>query len=304
MTVGPKFCIICGNEGTPIILNDLPMKKCRVCGLVWLENFDIQLSHYENLEDIDLSSDKIKRRINNCIDRANTIKKFLDLNNLCDIGCGDGLFLKVLQEQGFENLIGIEPNIHLVDFAKNNGLKIIRGSIEDAERVIRFNGIKIVTMFHVIEHLPDPLATLKSIYTSLDYDGKLVLETPDIESYSIKKTNYKNELIYPKHLFYFNQSNLEQLLEEVGFKIIFSGKRDFDQNHLSLSEIFFRLGIFSRHPKGGGTKGPSTNNSSYKNPISKTGGLRKLATKLARTILSRIVKITGRSDYIWMVVAK
>lgn len=304
MTVSPKLCIICGNEGTPVILNDLPMKKCHVCGLFWLESFDIQLNHYKNLEDVDLSSDKIKRRINNCIDRANTIKKFLDLNNLCDIGCGDGLFLKVLQGQGLENLIGVEPNIHLVDFAKNYGLKVICGDIKDAECAIKFNGIKTVTMFHVVEHLPDPLVMLKSVYTSLPYDGKLVLETPDIESYSIKKNNYKHELIYPNHLFYFNQSNLRQLLEKVGFKIIVSGKRDFDQNHFSLSKIFFRLGIFNWYSKKGAISGRFTNNSSYKYSTSKTEGLKKSVIKLICTILSLIVKTTGRLDYIWIIVAK
>lgn len=292
-------CPICYNSYDSLKLNDLLMRRCLKCGLVWRENFDIPINHYK-VKEINLNKEKIQSRIQNSKNRINTFKHYADLNNLCDIGTGEGIFLKVLSDCGYENVFGIEPSIRNIEFVKNNNLKIVNGVIGDVKKIIYENDIHTVTMFHLIEHLCNPLESVNLIFKSLSKGDKLIIETPDFEAYTIKKSNYKYKLIYPEHFFYFNQKNLRLLLKKVGFKIVATGKRDFDQNNFSLRELLFRLGLINK-----------INNDSYdKNNQIKSYVQNKnnrnifFVKKIIRKILNKFVVGLNRLDYIWVVVEK
>jgi len=292
-------CPICHNSYNSLRLNDLPMRCCLKCGLVWRENFDILINHYQ-LKEIDLSKEKIQSRMLNSKNRINTFKHYADLNNLCDIGTGEGVFLKALNDYGYKNIFGIEPNIKNKEFVKINNLKIINGVISDIKKIICENNIHTITMFHLIEHLCNPLESLNLIFESLNKGDKLIIETPDFEAYTIKRVNYKHKLIYSEHLFYFNQKNIRLLLEKIGFKIIATGKRDFDQNSFSIKELLFRLGLIKK-----------VNNSDYsKNNQIKIYAQDKssrnivFVKKIIRKILNNLVIGLNRLDYIWIVAEK
>ena len=238
-------CLICKNNFNHLVLNNLPMRQCVNCGLIWRENFDLDLGYYQK-EAIDFNSDKIQSRILNSEQRVDTFKKFANLNNLLDVGTSEGIFLKVLVDQGYKNVMGLEPSVENVDFVKNNNLRVIRGDINDISGVVALNNINTVTMFHVIEHLPDPLKSLRLIFASLKKGDKLIIETPNIEAYSFKKLNYKTRFIYNEHFFYFNKRTLDEILIKAGFSILANGKRDFNQNNLGIKECLFRLGLINR----------------------------------------------------------
>ena len=292
-------CPICHNPYNSLKLNGLLMRHCPKCGLVWRKNFNISINYYQTKKN-NLSEKKIKDRISNSKNRIKIFKRYVDLNNLLDIDAGEGVFLKVLNDYGYKNIFGIEPNIKDIEFAKANNLKMINGTIDNIKKVISENNIHTVTMFHLIEHLKNPLKSLKLIFESLNKGERLIIETPDFESYTIKKTNYKHKLIYPEHFFYFNQKNLRLLLGKIGFKIIATGKRDFNQNNFSIRESLFRLGLIKKN-----------NNCSYnKNNQIKTYLRDKnskniiFIKKIIRKILNKLVIKFNRLDYIWIIVEK
>lgn len=222
------------------------MFECPGCGLIWRQEFDIGPEFYED-KLIELSALKIKARISNCLDRTKIISRYFLPEDLCDIGCGEGVFLGVLKNQGFRNIVGIDPTTRNFQFAGENNLEILRGTLEDFPSLVAGRGIKIITMFHVIEHLRDPQGSLSLVYKYLPIGGFLVLETPASDNFSFRVTGFRHKLIYPEHLFYFNKHNLIKLLESVGFTVVGSGKRDFDQWNLSLHECLFRLGLLSKN---------------------------------------------------------
>jgi len=294
-----KECIICKKSRVKeIVRNKLSMFECRTCSLVWMQEFDVSTFHYQD-DNISLGEATLNARIKNVKSRIKFIKRHFSPNNLCDIGAGEGIFLLELKEGGYKNVIGIEPNKKAVSFAKSKGLNIFEGTFSNATNIIKDNNIHAVTLFHVIEHLKDPLGVLKQIYTSLNPGDHLVIETPNADAYSVVKTNYKHPLIYTEHLFYFNTSNLGLLLESVGFKIIAKGKRGFNQSNMSIRKSLFCLGIgkppFLSLENKTIREASRTENNSPKSSIIRT---------LIRRVLSLLVVLLGRVDYQWVIVRK
>ncbi len=295
-------CILCKTDGVSITFNNIDMFKCLECGLVWRQEFDIPIKHYEDKE-INLSSEKIKDRIDNCRDRVKTFGKYTDLNNLCDVGCGEGIFLKVVKDHDYVNSVGVDPSDKVSDFAKQNDLKIDKGTVDDVCDFVKKNNIHTLTMLHLIEHLSDPLKALTNINACLSEGDCIVIETPDIDSYMFKASKYKHDLIYPEHLFYFNRKNLAKLIEKSGFSIIKSGKRDFNQRNINVRNSLQKLGLLSAFSK-------STNLHKLSDNLkSKQAFVRRVPTSglfrcLVRKMLSKLVVIFNRTDYQWVVAKK
>jgi len=293
-------CLICSSMPSRVVLNDLPMRKCPDCGLIWREEFDVPIKYYQE-KPIDPSSQKIRARVANSHERIDTFKKHADLNNLCDVGTGEGIFLKVLIDRGFRNVVGIEPSERISDFVGKNKLVVKSGTIDDIGAVVREYSIHTVTLLHLIEHLPDPRQSLEKVYGCLQEGDSVVLETPKINSYSLKKRKYRHKLIYPEHLFYFNERNIQTLLSQAGFTVVARGSRDFNQRNLSMRESLFRLGFLGSDSLA--SKRECADRASVMNR-EKIEPSNNLAKKTARKLLSFSLTLLDRRDYVWVVARK
>lgn len=293
-------CILCDQDPEIIDLNGLPMKKCESCQFLWRQSFHRSGFDYES-RNSDLSNRKLVSRTNNTLNRINTFRKFIDLNNLCDIGCGEGVFLDVLSKKGFINIIGIEPNTQAINFARSKGLEVYEGKLDKFPELARNKNIHSVTMLHVIEHLEDPLGSLRIVHGGLDKGNHIILETPDINSFSLKTAGYKHSLICEDHLFYFSERSLKKVLEKAGFRIIAFGKRDFDQYNFGIRESLSRLGLMNRSRQDIlSNNDVAAVNAGAKNFVyeSNTSHFIKL---LLRPVLNRLAILSGRLDFIWVV---
>jgi 2-polyprenyl-3-methyl-5-hydroxy-6-metoxy-1,4-benzoquinol methylase len=300
MTESPLRCIICGNLSLLKMLNSLSMRCCSSCGFVWREHFDVSAEDYTK-RDITLDDAKLVARRQNIEDRISTICRYAPLDNLCDIGCGEGTFIQMLQERGAKNVIGIEPAENVAAYARQVGIPIISGTATDAPRITSEHNLRAVSLFHVIEHLEYPRATLESLHAALPVGGFIILETPNLAGHSMRQSGFQHPLICAEHLFYFNESNLRQLLQRTGFSVVAEGKRDFNQRHMPLRESVSRLGISRNRdklslgvtPGDGGTSLPAEDIVAKSYP-----------REMIRSILSRLVIAMGRLDYIWIVGVK
>src|SRR3989344_5893940 len=206
MNTVPKKCIICGSHPGAYAANDLPMWRCPQCSLMWRQSFDVPISHYEEADGgFSASKEKLQRR--NIKDRIRTVGTYVNLDNTCDIGGSKGYFVEELLKSGYRNVYGIDPNKVQVEAAVRRGTSMLAGSTEDLQNFFPARKTKIATLFHVIEHLPDPVKTITDIYTALPANGYLIVETPDFSSYSFQKLNYRHKLVYEEHLFYFTFDN-------------------------------------------------------------------------------------------------
>lgn len=303
MSILSAICIICGIHGENLTLNGLPMARCRSCGLLW--RFPCEPVDYIHRETY-TEDGKLSDRIENCKDRFRILSRHIDLNNICDVGCGEGAFLEVLRNRGIKNIVGIEPNRMAVKFAEQLSLPVFHGSIANLQQLAQNLPwrIKTVTLFHVIEHLENPAESLAVIAKVLPPGGFLIIETPSTEGYSLKKTNFKHKLVYPEHLFYFNQSNLKKLIEKRGFFVVASSKRDFNQYNFSAREILFRLGANHREERNAAFPGVFNSAQSKSVAGASESLLRKvksITSKIFSRAMSPLIVAMGRLDYIWLI---
>lgn len=132
-------------------------------------------------------------------------KKF----SLLDLGCGDGLFLRLALRSNIDAL-GVDklPPLHP---------KAISSSIEDLKLDKNFD---VVTMFHVLEHVDKPANVLEKAKTFLKKEGVLVIEVPLVGNFS-ERFLQKHYFAYhdKTHANFFTKKELIELLDKAGFAI-------------------------------------------------------------------------------------
>ncbi|MGI8929011.1 MAG: class I SAM-dependent methyltransferase [Candidatus Limnocylindrales bacterium] len=136
---------------------------------------------------------------------------------LLDVGAATGFFVDEAAAAGWE-ASGVEPSAWAASHARERlGVEVITGTLE--ETAYPTSAFDVVTMWEVIEHLPDPRATLREVHRILRPGGQLVLSTPDAGSVAarISGRHWLGWRKVPEHLYFFDCPNLDRLLVECGF---------------------------------------------------------------------------------------
>ena len=152
--------------------------------------------------------------------RLNEIKKVIKkTGKLLDIGCGKGRFLLNAKKAGWE-IEGQEFSSSQAKISsKKLGVKIWNGELKNLP--LKKESYKVITLWHVLEHVPDPKAYISIIKELLEPNGILVIEVPNYDSWQarIGKTKWF-QLDVPRHLWQFTSNGLLELLSKNGFKIV------------------------------------------------------------------------------------
>jgi 2-polyprenyl-3-methyl-5-hydroxy-6-metoxy-1,4-benzoquinol methylase len=138
---------------------------------------------------------------------------------LLDVGCGHGEYLARMRRQGWV-VEGSEVDSSAVDWAReSHGLTVHLGTLESLR--LPGDSYSAVTMSHVIEHVHDPIALLGECFRILLPGGKLVVATPNIESFGHRwfGRNWSN-LDPPRHLHLFSRRTLKECATRAGFRSI------------------------------------------------------------------------------------
>ncbi|OPY57223.1 MAG: hypothetical protein A4E49_00091 [Methanosaeta sp. PtaU1.Bin112] len=138
---------------------------------------------------------------------------------LLDVGCGNGRFLDQMRQLGWE-VTGVEPDGAAVSVAREKlGLQVFEGSLEEAR--LPGSHFDAITMNHVIEHVPDPIGTLRECHRVLRPGGKLVVSTPNIRSMGFQVFGeYWRGLEVPRHLHLFCPQSLRIAAEHAGLRVM------------------------------------------------------------------------------------
>lgn len=232
------MCVICG--GTRFVkvfqgrdrLHGLPgeftLGECKTCGLLTVHprlsreesaNYypDDYISYPQAIEDepswfrrLDRGYG-IRKRCQPILKRVRTPGKILD------IGCATGVFLNGMRRYGWD-CYGVEPSAHAAEYARNRfGLNITNGYLDDIEFPEGY--FDVITLWDVVEHLPDPLQSLKKIRYLLKPGGWLVLSLPNTlawERYWFKE--YWAGWDIPRHYNMFSPQTIGLLLKKCDFK--------------------------------------------------------------------------------------
>lgn len=157
-----------------------------------------------------------ERRYRRCI---TGLKRFKTEGRLLDVGCNIGLFLKVARDEGFD-VTGVELNRECAEFGtKHFGVPIRSEYLEDAASELgRFD---VITLFDVLEHIPNMDGFIHTVKGVLKDDGVLVIQLPNLASLMAQMTRSKwGWLTPPDHLYHFTPDSLRHFLGKHDFEIV------------------------------------------------------------------------------------
>jgi SAM-dependent methyltransferase len=152
-----------------------------------------------------------------------------------DVGCGDGDFLAALKQRGWE-VHGVEPSPAAAALARGKGVAVHEGELASTD--FPAGSFDVVTFWHVLEHLPEPLVELAAARRLLRDDGLLVVEVPNSASVTFRLCReHWFPLSVPRHFQHFTSTTLRALLQKAGFTPV--RRRDFHLLDFLLSFMSF-----------------------------------------------------------------
>ena len=175
-------------------------------------------------------------RIYQAVKRVNLRKKIQLVDNqidkkisLLDVGAGTGDFLAVAQKAGYE-ITGVEPSPKARQQASNKGINLLTDL-----KQLEGRKFAAITLWHVLEHLPNLEEQIKTITLLLEEDGVLVVAVPNFKSFDAKHYGmYWAGYDVPRHLWHFSKTAIAQLFDRRGMEVIAIRPMLFDAFYVSL----------------------------------------------------------------------
>ncbi len=256
-----------------------PINSCASCGFVFTNPRPEPKNlgkYYESPEYISHSNSSkgLMNKIYQTVRKYTVFKKIQLLNrlhpkaNILDIGCGTGEFLHACKQNNF-TVMGVEPD----QKAREQGIKNYGLNISDESYIsqIPAESKDIITMWHVLEHVPDLNRRMKELHNMLKIGGYAIIAVPNRSSYDAK---YYQEFWaaydVPRHLYHFVPKDINQLAQANGFKVKEIKPMIFDSLYVSLLSARYKksssigallVGLMSN------LKAAAKNNHSYSSQI-------------------------------------
>lgn len=178
----------------------------------------------------------IKKR--NLVKKLRLAEQFARTNKtLLDVGAGTGDFLWVAKQKGWSTA-GVEPNSTAKQRASKKGVALFA----DLESLPE-EKYEVITLWHVLEHLPDLDGQIKKLRSLLTEKGVLIIAVPNFKSYDARY--YKNfwaAYDVPRHLWHFSRSSVRKIFDKHGMKPIKIKPMIFDAFYVSLLSEKYKTG--------------------------------------------------------------
>ncbi|PZQ85168.1 MAG: methyltransferase [Flavobacterium johnsoniae] len=171
--------------------------------------------------------------LKNKLSLVNSLQK---KGKLLDIGAGTGDFLLTAKNDGW-NVIGVEPSEKARSIAAKKGIEL--KPVADFDD----HSFDIITMWHVLEHVPDLQNQIKELKRLLKPNGAIIIAVPNFKSYDAK---YYGEFwaAYdtPRHLWHFSKTAIKKLFQNVNIELVKILPMKFDSFYVSLLSEKYKTG--------------------------------------------------------------
>lgn len=260
-------CNLCGeSDTTPFFtLKGFNLVKCRRCRLIYVnprpapqalygmydEGYFVHRDNcytgeYFGYYDYIGNKDKIKRSF---VQRLKTIENFRSPGKLLDVGCAAGYFLSSARERGWQ-ASGLDISAFAVGLARK---ELGEGSVKLStllEAGYPAESFDAVTLWDVLEHLPDPSANLKEAWRILKPGGILGLVIPNAGSPAaiILGRWWPEFRRIKEHIYFFTKPTILNMLKKAGFDLMLmeSAGRIFSITELLSECKIFNYRVFER----------------------------------------------------------
>lgn len=226
--------------------------KCADCGLMFASP-RARGADVDNIETWDPSWKLLERNVQRQEKEALQVSDYDDtreaLNELypergtlVEVGGGLGFLLDRFRNDGWQ-VISIEPWVEACTFARERfGIDARPTTLEKAD--LDADSVDVIVLLHVIEHVPDPAATLREAHRVLRPGGHMVLETPRYDGLSFKLLGKRERsLSCDGHIYFFTDDTLRRMVGDAGFEVVESR---FVGRHLTLDRLVWNLGTITK----------------------------------------------------------
>ena len=171
-------------------------------------------------------------------DKVSLINSYQPLKGrILDIGAGTGDFLLEAKNQNWD-ILGIEPNDKAKGIALGKGIKF-----GDTIERLESNSFDVITMWHVLEHVPDVEHQVAELKRLLKPSGTIIIAVPNFKSYDAN--HYKEfwaAYDVPRHLWHFSKTAIEKLFDKQNMNLEDVKPMWFDSFYVSLLSEKYKTG--------------------------------------------------------------
>jgi 2-polyprenyl-3-methyl-5-hydroxy-6-metoxy-1,4-benzoquinol methylase len=222
-------CNLCGtHDSLPLHVNcSLNIVRCRACGLVFVNPQPTleALREYHAAGEL-MSQDGWSSYFNHSQEQICELwkERFADVRrskqasnvSLLDVGAGYGDFLHYASKEGWQ-VSGFEFSPAVAKISREKyGISLAVGDL--FEMPFAKQSFDVITMWHVLEHLANPMAALRRLFQLLRPGGVLVLEVPNLNC--LVRKSYRVPMTVNLHLYHFSRETLSSLASAAGFKVL------------------------------------------------------------------------------------
>ena len=203
----------------------LDLVRCRDCGLVYTARVNIgeMAEKYASDEYTDANAEYFEDDLSfehQAAVRVERVRSRLSTGRLIELGPGSGHFLAAADSAGFD-VLGIEPSPALAErISRRFGVPVQSSTVEQA--LLDDDSADVICLFHVLEHLEDPVGTMRALGRVLKPGGLLFVEVPNVDSAMARRRGEQWVAIRPErmHLTQFSPRTLPPLLERAGVAVL------------------------------------------------------------------------------------
>lgn len=227
-------CNLCGSEDRKPYCpeNGLGLMQCQQCGFVYVsprpaaeELYALYGETYFHNDEsgvvgyADYINDEANIR-RTAQRRLKHLERYISPGKLLDVGCATGFFIHEAQQRGW-TVEGLDVSAFGVDYAKTHfQLTAHHGPLTALD--LPAEAYDLVTMWDVIEHVPDPRAYVQHAAGLLRSGGVISLATPDVDSLPARLAGRRwvGYKLSEEHVYYFSVKTLSKMLDEAGFEVL------------------------------------------------------------------------------------
>lgn len=169
--------------------------------------------------------------------KLRTIEKLQPGGTLLDIGAGTGAFVQKASARGWK-ATGFEPDEKARKLALSKGISLL-GSMD----ALPDAGFDVITMWHVLEHVPDLPAQIQLLKRLLKPGGLIVIAVPNYRSAdALHYGNFWAAYDVPRHLWHFSRTSVSKLMQRNGLSLVGTKPMWFDAFYVSLLSEKYKTG--------------------------------------------------------------
>lgn len=220
--------------------------RCVSCSLLRSDPvLDVNLTqlYEESTFDYSTETNGLKKTYLRLVRKA--LGKTISPRSIFEVGGGNGFFLEAAKDFGFKKIVGVEPSHAAIDAARADIKPYLIVSMMSSS-VLPKNSFQVGAMFHTLDHLQEPIRTLKDCLDALEPGGTFVVAVHNERSWSARLLGERSPIIDVEHTYLYSLKTGIQIFEKAGFTKVRSGSYN---NHYSLAYILHLLPISRKFRK-------------------------------------------------------